>query len=399
MDNRQPTLLGGIIEYCTGCRACEQICPHGAITMQVDKEGFLESVTDFTKCVDCGLCRQACPQNIKPKLLPPSVVYAARDKDDSELKVSASGGAFAAAARVIISNGGVAVGAAYNDNMTISHVVIDRIDDLPKLQSSKYVQSNTENTFRDVKKLLREGKTVLYSGTPCQIAGLKGFLRKDYANLYTMDLICHGVPSPKLFAKYLQWMGKKMNGDVIYYDFRDKSTGWGLEYMTKTKTKTKTSPSGLDPYYYHFLSGDTYRECCYRCQYCRKRRVSDITIGDYWGIEKQHPFFYSPKGVSCLLINTEKGQELWDMISNEFVTLESTFDNVAKDNHNLVHPTPRPAIRDKVYQHLDDMSVEEYFSTQLPLPFNLKARVKRILPAWFKIIVKKYKWQIKKQLL
>ena len=169
--------------------------------MQADEEGFLESVTDYSKCVDCGLCRLACPQNTKPKLNASLDVIAARDKDESEIKVSASGGAFAAAARIIINNGGVAVGAAYNEDMTISHIIIDKIADLPKLQSSKYIQSNTENTFKEVKKLLREGKTVLYSGTPCQIGGLKGYLRKDYDNLYTMDLICHGVPSPKLFAK------------------------------------------------------------------------------------------------------------------------------------------------------------------------------------------------------
>lgn len=398
MNIEQPKLLGGIIDYCTGCKACEQICPHGAITMQADEEGFLESVTDYSKCVDCGLCRLACPQNTKPKLNAPLDVIAARDKDESEIKVSASGGAFAAAARIIINNGGVAVGAAYNEDMTISHIIIDKIADLPKQQSSKYVQSNTENTFKEVKKLLREGKTVLYSGTPCQIGGLKGYLRKDYDNLYTMDLICHGVPSPKLFAKYLEWMGEKLNGEIDFYDFRDKSTGWGLEYMTKTKTKTKTSPSSTDPYYYHFLCGDTYRECCYRCQYCRKERVGDITIGDYWGIEKQHPFFYSLKGVSCILVNTEQGRKLWNMVSNEFVTLKSTFEKVAIDNHNLEAPTKRPAIRDNVYKHLDDMPVKEYFATQLPVPFNLKAKIKMALPSWFKVLVKKYKWQIKKML-
>lgn len=398
MNTEQPKLLGGVIEYCTGCRACEQICSRDAISMQANEEGFLESVTDYSKCVDCGLCRLACPQNTKQKLSAPMEVLAARDKDDAEIKVSASGGAFAAAARVIINHGGVAVGAAYNDDMTISHIIIDKVENLPRLQSSKYVQSNTENTFKEVKKLLRNGKVVLYSGTPCQIGGLKGFLRKDYDNLFTMDLICHGVPSPKLFAKYLKWMGERLKGDIDYFDFRDKSTGWGLEYMTKTKTKTKTSSSSADPYYYHFLCGDTYRECCYRCQYCRKERVGDITIGDYWGIEKQHPSFYSPKGVSCILVNTEKGGNLWNMVANEFITLQSTFEKVAIDNHNLEAPTTRPAIRDSVYKHLDDMSPKEYFESQLPVPFNLKARIKMLLPSWFKVLIKKYKWQIKKML-
>lgn len=391
VDKNQPLLLGGLIDYCTGCRACEQICPHGAISMHPNAEGFWESVTDFDKCVDCGLCRLSCPQNTKPKFSVPIVVYAVRDKDDSEIKVSASGGAFAAAARKILLNGGAVVGAVYNDDMTVSHIVVNNIEYLPKLQSSKYVQSNTENTFREVRKLLRSGKEVLYSGTPCQIAGLKGFLRKDYGNLYTMDLICHGVASPKLFAKYLEWLGGKMGGKIIYYDFRDKSTGWGLDYMTKTKTKAKTMPCSLDPYYHHFLAGDTYRECCYHCQYSQKERVGDITIGDYWRIEKEHPSFYSTKGVSCLLVNTEKGQKLWNLISSEFVSLESTFDKVANANHNLKAPTPRPAVRDSIYNQIDELPVNDYFASYLPVPFNLKARIKSVLPVWLKVFIKKHK--------
>ena len=384
--------LGDLIDYCTGCGACEQVCPTKAISMKpVNEEGFLESVTDFEKCIDCNQCRMTCPQNIKAKLNVPQLNLAVRDKDDEELKVSASGGAFAAAARVILSQGGVVVGAAYNDDMTVSHHIVDNLKDLPQLQSSKYVQSNTAGTFKEVKKLLREGKTVLYSGTPCQIAGLKGFLRKDYDNLYTMDVICHGVASPKLFAKYLEWLGGKMGGKIIYYDFRDKSTGWGLDYMTMTKTKTKTKPCSLDPYYHHFLAGDTYRECCYHCLYSQKERVSDITIGDYWGIEKEHPSFYSTKGVSCLLVNTDKGTRLWNMISPEFVSLESTFDKIANANHNLKHPTIKPAIRDGIYDNIDTMSVDEFFATKLAIPFNVKAHLKELLPKWVKVMIKKYK--------
>ena len=380
-----------ITDLCTGCRACEQLCAHHAISMVEDKEGFLTFSINQEQCVDCGLCRLVCPQNTKPHLLKPQKALAARDKKDTELKKSASGGAFAAAARVILSQGGVVVGAAYNDDMTVSHHIIDRLKDLPQLQSSKYVQSNTTDTFKSVKKLLRDGRTVLYSGTPCQIAGLKGFLRKDYDNLYTMDVICHGVASPKLFVKYLEWLSGKMRGKIIYYDFRDKSTGWGLDYMTKTKTKTKTKPCSLDPYYHHFLAGDTYRECCYHCQYSQKERVSDITIGDYWGIEKEHPSFYSTKGVSCLLVNTEKGNHLWNLISSEFISLESTFDKVACANHNLKAPTPRPTVRDNIYKQIDELPVNVYFASYLPVPFNVKARIKSVLPVWLKVFIKKHK--------
>ena len=385
MDNKK------ITEYCTGCRACEQLCAHHAIVMKSDKEGFVTACIDEEKCVECGLCSKRCPQNNLVDKSAPIISLAVRDKNDEELKVSASGGAFAAAARVILQHGGVVVGAAYHDDMTVGHIVVERLEDLYKVQSSKYVQSNTEATYREVKELLRQGREVLYSGTPCQIGGLKAYVRKDYDNLYTMDLICHGVASPKLFANYLVWLGGKMNGRIIGYDFRDKSCGWGLDYMTKTKTKTKTKPSTLDPYYFHFLKGSTYRECCYRCNYCTKERVGDITIGDYWGIEKEHPEFYSTKGVSCLLVNTEKGIRLWNLVKNEFDSLESTFEQVARANHNLSHPTQRTSLRDSIYQHIDDMDINEYFATQLAIPFNLKARIKMLLPKWLKIWIKKNK--------
>lgn len=380
-----------ITEYCTGCRACEQLCAHHAIVMKSDKEGFVTACIDEGKCVECGLCSKRCPQNNLIGKSEPIASLAVRDKDDEELAVSASGGAFAAAARVILLHGGIVVGAAYNDDMTVGHIVVERLDDLYKVQSSKYVQSNTMATYSQVKAMLREGREVLYSGTPCQIGGLRAYLRKDYDTLYTMDLICHGVASPKLFAKYLVWLGGKMKGKIIGYDFRDKSCGWGLDYMTKTKTKTKTKPSTLDPYYYHFLKGTTYRECCYRCNYCTKERVGDITIGDYWGIEKEHPEFYSTKGVSCLLVNTEKGERLWSIVKDEFETLESTFEQVAKANHNLTRPTQRTPLRDVIYQHIDDMEVNDYFATQLKIPFNLKARIKLLLPKGLKIWIKKHK--------
>lgn len=381
--------MNGIItEYCTGCRACEQLCARKAIEMKPNAEGFLEPVVNKTKCINCDLCIKRCPQNGEVGKHGTIETFAVRDKIDKELRHSASGGAFAVVARNVLKNGGYVVGAAYVNHFKVKHIVINQIEDLQQLQSSKYVQSNTEQTYTEVEQLLKIGKQVLYSGTPCQVGGLKSYLHKEYSNLLTIEVICHGVPSPKLFAKYINWLESKMHGKLVSYNFRDKAYGWGLDYMTKTKTKTKTKSNVLDPYYTYFLRGNTYRECCYKCKYCTPQRVSDFTIGDYWGIEKEHPEFNSIKGVSCLLINTPKGADYWAQNKDAFFFLKSSFEKVAKINHNLRYPTPRPAIRDRVYKHIDDMNDREFFATQMPIPYNYKARIKAMIPISIRRFIK-----------
>ena len=378
-----------ITDLCTGCRACEQVCAHHAVSFCEDEEGFLVPHIEAKLCVDCGLCQKRCPQNTGVVKYPAKDVYAARDKNDDEIYHSASGGVFAVAARHILLKGGYVVGAAYERNYEVSHILTNEMGDLPKLQSSKYVQSNTKDTYSKVKELLNAGIYVLYSGTPCQIGGLRAYLHKDYENLFTMEVICHGVPSPKLFQRYIRWTEKRLKGKLLFFDFRDKSYGWGLDYMTKTKTKTKTKTCVLDPYYIYFLHCKTYRECCYHCKYCTPSRVSDFTIGDYWGLEHEHPEFYSSKGVSCVLVNTEKGQSLWEAIKEEFEYIDSNFDRVARLNHNLRTPSPRPEIRDRVYKKLYTIEDDnEFFKTQLPIPYNLKARIKSMMPIAIKRFIK-----------
>ena len=358
-----------------------------------NEEGFFYPKVDETKCVNCGICIKKCPSvKIPDNGNFQQEVFAAYCKNPEQLLKSASGAASSVFASHIIKENGVVFGVAYDSDLFVHHVSCRSEDELDKIKGSKYVESFTGDTYIEAKEYLEEGKKVLYTGSPCQIAGLKKYLGKEYENLFTVDLICHGVPSRKLFRKYLDWLGHKNKGKIIYYGFRDKDVGgWSCGGKAKTKTKTKTKPSTLDPYYYHFLKGTTYRECCYRCNYCTKERVGDITIGDYWGIEKEHPEFYSTKGVSCLLVNTEKGERLWSIVKDEFETLESTFEQVAKANHNLTRPTQRTPLRDVIYQHIDDMDVNEYFATQLKIPFNLKARIKLLLPKGLKIWIKKHK--------
>ena len=419
-----------ITTHCTGCRACEQICPQGCISMTTDHEGFDQArldescATSATSCNGCNLCRNTCPENAiigtAGTNLPrnkPVKVYAVRYKDDERLFHSASGGAFLGLAKYVLSQGdcaggtgGMVYGAAYDENLKVSHIGVTRDEDLIRLQSSKYVQSNTEKTFAEVREKLREGVLVLYSGTGCQIAGLLSFLQcRDYPNLITVDLICHGVPSPKLYADYLLWLSEKYDEEITHYNFRSKIRGWGLRYLAQTKTKTRYRGAMLDPYYRTFLAGSVYRECCYRCKYATAERVSDFTIGDYWGIAKEHPDFFSMKGVSCVLVNTAKGVETFAAVEkkgsslatrNGFHCIESTFKQVARHNKNLIRPSLRPAERDAIYDGLSDCGLQcsrnRYFTEKLRLPFGirsagilLKAILHEVLPVRFIAFVKK----------
>lgn len=381
-----------ITEKCTGCRTCEKSCPKTSITMVCDDEGFIMPSINQETCIDCKICQKRCPQNNYDQWHVPKNVYAVRDKDDKEIYRSASGGAFAVIARYALTElDAVVYGASYVDeDLHVGHIAVKNISELYRLQSSKYVQSNTLETYEEVKHYLSQGVKVLYSGTPCQIAGLKSYLNKDYDNLLTVDLICHGVPSPLLFEKYMVWLSSKMT-KVIEYDFRDKSGGWGLSYKVKSKGQIRGKSGLSDPYYYHFLKGNIYRECCYECRYCRKERVSDITIGDYWGIEKEHPHFFSTKGVSCVLLNTEKGQDAFKHIRNYMYVQESTFEQVARHNENLYYPTKRPLVRDAIYKGIKEKNAIDFYKENMAFPVSMKSRIKALAPTSIKKFIRKIK--------
>lgn len=383
--------MSGITQFCTGCRACELKCPKKAISLKQDNEGFWQSEIDFSKCIECGLCQKTCPQNKTPLLNKSKKIFALRNKNDEEIKKSASGGVFAALANHFISNNGVAIGAAYDENFIVQHIAIDKLNSLASLQDSKYVQSDPNDSYIQVKSFLQNGKKVLYSGTPCQIAGLYAFLGDKLSsdqNLLTTDLVCHGVPSPLLFQKYIEWLEKKSKSRITFYSFRTKDYGWGLSLKYQYKNKSIIKPANLDPYYYHFLKGNTYRESCYHCKYSCNDRIADITIGDFWGIEKEHKQFYSEKGVSLALLNTEKALAYRQIIEELFYVQESTFEKAARQNHNINAPTPKPEIRNHIYDGLNELSVENYFRKISP-PFSLKTWIKSKVPHRIKAMIKK----------
>ena len=365
---------------CVGCRSCEQVCPVKCIDIKPDREGFLYPVVDEEKCISCGKCIKSCPvENKSEHRNTPKVVYALKNKNETDIMKSASGGAGDLFATAVLKEGGVVFGAAYDRNFHVHHIEVSQLEDKGPLQSSKYVQSDTEHTYSRVKKLLKEGKEILFTGTPCQIAGLYAFLGGDQPGLFTVDLICHGVPSPEFFDKYIQYWNSQSDGRIVYYNFRSKEKrGWGTQYLlkTKTKTKTKTGPLFSDKYGQHFMDSDCYRESCYECLYANMGRVGDVTIGDFWGIAKSHPNFFSSKGVSSVFINTQKGVELFEKIKDMAAIETATIEEGLVKQGNLVRPSVRPEARDHIYDHIND----EGFISSMKIKAKPKEMVKALLP-------------------
>lgn len=376
---------------CVGCRSCEQKCPKGCISIKANKEGFLYPVVNTNECIGCKICVNSCPAVKVPKSRKPISVYALKNKDKKRLLSSASGGASDVFARYIIKNNGIVYGCTCTSDMSVKHIEVKEEKYLKKIQSSKYVQSDLNNTYTKVKKNLDNGKMVLFTGTPCQIAGLNTFLGgEQYDNLYTLDLICHGVPSPLLFKKYLAYQSEKMKEPVIYFNFRSKNgKGWGSQYLFECRTKNKISKcvAPVDKYGKYFKQGNCYRESCYTCEYSSIKRISDITVGDFWGIDKSHPEFSSTLGVSSVLVNTEKGQKLFDSIKEYADYTEATVDEAMVKQANLKSATLRPASRDTFYNNIEDND----FIAKLKVGLCLKSRIKQIIPvsviSWLKRIL------------
>ena len=375
---------------CCGCSGCEQICPKNCISMKPDSEGFLYPEVDESICIECGICIKHCPILTDVSRCNIPKVYAAKYKDRGSTFKSTSGGLFIPIAKSVLSMGGVVFGCAYDENLVAKHIKVETEDELYRLQSSKYVQSDTRGIYKQVKTELQNGKEVLFSGTGCQAAGLRSFLGKDYGNLLITDIVCHGVPSPKLFKNYIDYMGKKLGGTLTSYNFRSKEKrGWDLYYKAENGQKSKSDYGFFDPYYSAFLYCKTYRESCYECKFANKNRVSDITLADYWGIQKFHPEFFDENGVSLVLVNTEKGKKYLEKIKDKLEIIESDYNKASVMNANLVHPSKRPSCRDSIYDGFDCGNFETYAKTNLAFKINPKTKIKKMIPLGVKRFLRK----------
>ena len=312
---------------CSGCTACKNSCPKEAIVMKEDEEGFLYPEIDKDRCVECGICKKVCPisNRSKDESSKEPLVYACKNIDDSIRMQSASGGAFSGISDYVLEQNGVIFGACYNDKFKVEHRKAANKLERDKFRGAKYVQSNLNDIFKDVKEELEEGKLVLFTGTPCQVAGLSNYLKKDYSNLLKCDIVCHGTPSPKIFEEYISYIEKHKENKIKNISFRDKESGWQNQ---KWKIELENGTVLLDDddvkiYKRIFNKHYAQRPSCHDCRFTNLNRPSDMTLGDFWGIEKAIPGFADNKGVSLLLINTEKGEGIFNLIKDKLILKQS----------------------------------------------------------------------------
>lgn len=369
-------------ETCTGCMACYNACGHNAIDIIEDEEGFLHPTINKEKCKQCGRCQKSCPI-ITPliNLTYKQYGYACWNKDSNIVKNSSSGGLFTSLAENIINEGGFVVGAGFDNNFCVKHIIVKNIKDLEKLRYSKYVQSYIGSIFTDIKRLLIENPNtpILFTGTPCQVAGLKKYLIKDFENLITCDFVCHGVPSPKIFKDYIKWIENKHKSKLTNYIFRNKRWSWS-SFNTKATFANGKIYYGTwfkDKFLRLFLSNIILRKACYKCNFCNMNRPGDITFADFWGIKftPEEIANYNDTGISLALINSYKGEKLFEKAKNNLIHYKRSADTIKASQKSFNGPWEAPTIRAKFwydYQHHDFDYLLKNYAKDIPTPLTFK---------------------------
>lgn len=358
---------------CCGCHACYNICLKNAISMVEDELGFKYPVIDQKKCIDCGMCKNVCPALNSKEEEKDVKAYAAYNKNIDERINSSSGGIFILLAKEIIKRKGVVFGASFDKDFNVRHTYVEKEKDLKQFMGSKYTQSSIGDSYKKVKEFLDKNRYVLFSGTPCQIEGLKSYLKKDYDKLYTQDIVCHGVPSPKAWQKYLEYQKEKNNDSIKEVSFRSKDNGWASYKMNiKFNNKEYKVDHSKDIYMKSFLSNICLRDSCYNCSFKKKYRNSDITLADYWGINKVHPEMDDKKGTSLVVVNSKKGKELFELIKNDIIYIETDLDIAIKNNASMIVSSNRPNNREEYINDIDKMNMEKLTKKYVPKPGVIK---------------------------
>jgi len=352
---------------CCGCHACYNICPKKAIGMKEDEKGFKYPYINKSKCINCGLCEKVCPiintrrkeYNIK--------AYACYNKNENIRLDSSSGGIFNLLAEKILKKDGIVFGAKFDKEFNVIHSYIYKVEDLENFRKSKYVQSTIGDTYKEAKEFLDNGKFVLFTGTPCQIEGLKCYLQKDYDNLHTQDIICHGVPSPKVWKKYLEYRKSQDLEEPKQINFRQKDNGWNLYalFLQYNNNTYKTSHE-KDLFMRTFLKDASLRDSCYSCSFKQKIRNSDITLADFWGIKNILPDMNDNKGISLVIVNSDKGRELFDSINENIECREVIPEEAMMYNKSIIQSATMHKNRDEFFDNLDNMNFDKLVKKYIP---------------------------------
>ncbi|MBR2924112.1 MAG: Coenzyme F420 hydrogenase/dehydrogenase, beta subunit C-terminal domain [Clostridia bacterium] len=347
---------------CCGCRACEQVCPKGALAMKPNDEGFLYPDLDTVKCIHCGLCDKVCPMMNRPEGVTPKSIYAVQHNRDEVLENSSSGGVFRLLADYVIEQGGCVVGCVWSEGNSPILTIAETHDALKPMQGSKYLSSDTTVVYKKVKGLLENGKLVLFTGAPCQCAGLLTYLRKSYENLYTADFLCHGMPSQQIFDAYLGSIEKRRKGKVSDIKFRDKSRrGWGYCFSYFCNGKKYADVGMTNPYTFGFVSGYLNRYSCYSCLFTGEKRFTDFTFCDYWGYFDYGIGVDGSKGISAVSVNTERAVRLQQTLADQATWIPTKIDHVAAENPSILYEEycVPPEIRRKIYRLVDQEGWEQ----------------------------------------
>lgn len=366
-------------ENCCDCTACSSVCPKRCISMHHDEEGFLYPSVDLDACVNCGPCESVCPCLNPHETVMPLSSYAAQNTDLTERVNSSSGGVFSLLAKQTLKSGGVVVGAAFDDAWNVRHIIIDKEEDLHRIRGSKYVQSNLVGVFQQVKRELQVGREVLFSGTPCQVAGLHGFLRKKYDNILTVEVACHGVPSPIVWDAYKE---AHFSTPITSVCFRDKTGGWRSYRLTVNSGSGNYSVRASQDDYMRGFSNNLYlRPSCHQCPAKNLSSGSDILLADFWGIEHFLKGIDDNKGVSFVVINTQKGEQAFRSLGCQ--VQEVNFQEVVKYNSCIVSSTHRPKERERFWAlyREDGISAIAQMNTKMTPTMTRRVinKIKRIL--------------------
>lgn len=379
-------------KQCCGCKACGDVCPKKAITFKTDFEGFWYPEVNPDLCIDCKLCEKACPilniESLKKNDMPEPECYAAIHKNIEIRFDSTSGGMFSALAEATYKAGGYVGGAVFTDEYSVKFFISNEKKDLAALRSSKYLQSNTEGLYLAVRDLVKAGEKVLVCGSPCQMAALRAFLKKDYDNLIIVDFICRGTNSPKVFRKYLDYMEERFGSRIVYYKAKNKELGW-RQLTNKFRFENGTThydTRDINYFVVGYLSTGVYtRPSCYDCKFKGFPRISDITLADLWGAENiVSKELDGDMGTSLVMLNSKKGKEYFESIQNTIIQKRIPFESVLKRNPALLKPLNPPLVdRDSFYKDLNDLPfkqvAEKYIQRPVDKPVSKKTRLKNIL--------------------